>query len=132
MSTGGYSLSRVLIFSGIINYYCRFKPNCSEVLQPLTGFPKKGSRKFSMTPEATMVLKTAKEALSKVYVLGSINVDNKAVLVLETDVSTEAFGVELQQIIDGARQLYVILLTAQFKYGIFGHKLLTMSCNKVL
>lgn len=117
-------------FLGIVNYYRRFIPRCSELLSPLTDLLKKGPRKFLFTPEANSAFESAKEALSKVATLSHLSDDPNAVLILRTDASQSAIGAELQQAVNGeARPLSFFsqkLQPAQTRYSTFGRELLAI------
>ncbi|KAA3670915.1 uncharacterized protein DEA37_0004111 [Paragonimus westermani] len=91
---GDNALPNLRRFLGIADYYCRFIPNCSDMLKPLTDLLQNNPKKFVFTPETTTAF-------------NSVNTNEHARLVLETDASQSAVGAVLQQIIgDEIRPLF--------------------------
>ncbi|CAH8508541.1 unnamed protein product [Dicrocoelium dendriticum] len=117
-------------FLGMVNYYNRFIPDCSRLLQPLTDLLKGKSRKFEPTAEAIVAFDKIKQALSNATALSHMKTDVDAPLVLRTDASQTAVGAVLQQLINNQPQPLSFfskkLQPAQTRYSTFGRELLAI------
>ena len=117
-------------FLGIVNYYCRFIPKCSELLKPLTDLLKGNPKKLSLSSKAIEAFNLLKTQLSNVATLKHLQTDGSATLVLKTDASQYAVGAVLQQMIgDEIQPLSFFsrkLQPAQTRYSTFGRELLAI------
>ncbi|CAH8493835.1 unnamed protein product [Dicrocoelium dendriticum] len=117
-------------FLGMVNYYSRFIPDCSGLLQPLTDLLKGKSRKFEPTQEAIDAFDKIKHALSNATALSHLRTDVDATLILKTDASQTAVGAVLQQVINGQPEPLSFfsrkLQPAQTRYSTFGRELLAI------
>lgn len=115
-------------FLGMANYYCRFLPGSSAMLQPLTDLLKGNPKKLEITPEAEIAFQSVKQSLSTAVCLHHLNPE--ATLVLKTDASQNAVGAVLQQVLhDDVQPLEFFsrkLQPAQTRYSTFGRELLAM------
>ena len=115
-------------FLGMANYYNRFIPNFSSVLQPLTDLLRGNPKKISVTAEAEKAFSSVKASLAAATSLHHYNPE--ATLVLKTDASQLAVGAVLQQVIHGEVQPLEFfsrkLQPAQVRYSTFGRELLAI------
>ena len=72
------SLRRCL---GMVTYYCRFIPNCIQILHPLTDLLKCSAKHFTMTPEAEAVFATMKQHISNLTKLSHLSTSTEAHIV---------------------------------------------------
>ena len=91
-------------FLGMIQFYCRFIPDCAEILSPLYSLLSTGARMTHLlwSPETENCFLKAKQAMEKATVLAHLNYE--ANLELISDASDSAVGAVLQQISNGLRQ----------------------------
>ena len=91
-------------FLGMIQFYCRFIPDCAEILSPLYSLLSSGARMTHLlwSPETENCFLKAKQAVEKATVLAHPN--HEANLELVTDASDSAVGAVLQQVSNGLRQ----------------------------
>ncbi|CAH8550920.1 unnamed protein product [Dicrocoelium dendriticum] len=117
-------------FLGMVNYYGRFIPDCSKLLQPLTDLLRGKTRKFKPTNEAIDAFDKIKHALSNVTALSHLRTDVNTPLILKTDASQTAVGAVLQQLINGHPEPLSFfsrkLQPAQTRYSTFGRELLAI------
>ncbi|MBM6549403.1 reverse transcriptase family protein, partial [Streptococcus dysgalactiae] len=86
------SLHSLRRFSGIINYYCRFIPNCSELLQPLTDLLQSNPKQLVLPPPAIEAFNAAKSAIANATMLAHFNPDPHAELSLRAAAPQVAVG----------------------------------------
>jgi len=90
-------------FLGMINYYNRFIPKCSLLLQPLYSIIRPCKRGQSValvwTPEADIAYDAAKQTFSAVTTLSFPSQD--APMSITTDASNTGMGAVLQQYVEG-------------------------------
>ena len=88
----------------MIQFYCKFIPDCAEILAPLYSLLSIGARMTQLfwSPETENCFLKAKQAIEKATVLAHPN--HEANLKLITDASDSAVGAVLQQISNGLRQ----------------------------
>ncbi|CAH8493846.1 unnamed protein product [Dicrocoelium dendriticum] len=117
-------------FLGMVNYYGRFIPDCSKLLQPLTDLLRGKTRKFKPTNEAIDTFDKIKHALSNVTALSHLRTDVNTPLILKTDASQTAVGAVLQQLLNGHPEPPSFfsrkLQPAQTRYSTFGRELLAI------
>ena len=117
-------------FLGMVNYYARFIPNCSEILSPLTDLLKSNAKTLQLTTDALHAFDSVKDALSKVTSLSYLHPSISCTLILKTDASQSAVGAALQQVVDGAIQPLCFfsrkLQPAQTRYSTFSRELLAI------
>ena len=119
-------------FLGMINYYNRFIPNCSLLLQPLYAMlkpAKKGqSIKLNWTPETEEAFLNAKDILTTEPTL-SIPIP-EAETSISTDASNYGTGAVLQQFINGGWKPIAFFSqkfnNAESKYSTFDRELLAI------
>ena len=115
-------------FLGMANYYRRFVPDCSDILEPLTSLLKCNPKTFSPTQEAETAFQAIKCALAKSTSLSHIRPDLP--LILKTDASQSAVGAVLQQIQNGEPQPLSFfsrkLQSAQTRYSTLDRELLAI------
>ena len=119
-------------FLGMINYYNRFIPRCSLLLQPLYDIikpSKKGqSIKLIWEPSVESAFESAKDALSQVVTLSFPSPD--ADTCISTDASNIGSGGVLQQCINGAWKPIAFFSKkfnkAETKYSTFDRELLAI------
>ena len=120
-------------FLGMVNYYNRFVPNCSLMLQPLYAMVKPAKRgqsvKLNWTPQADDAFAAAKQALVDSATLTFPSPD--APTSIATDASDTGVGAVLQQWTDGAWRPVAYyskkFTTAESKYSAFDRVLLAIS-----
>ena len=124
------SVKKLKSFLGLLNYYRRFIPNCSHILQPLTDLLRSNAKDVIYTPEALKAFDAAKVALQDATMLFHLNSSPSTRLVLHTDASNHAVGAALHQIIDGVQQPLAFfsqkLSPSQSNYSTFGRELLAV------
>ena len=129
------SLTKLREFLGLVNFYRRFIPQCSHILQPLTdmlastGSTKKTSNTtLEWSESATSAFHTIKNALADATLLSHPKPD--AELCLMTDASDVAVGAVLQQRINNVWQPLGFfskrLQPAETRYSTFGRELLAV------
>ena len=122
------SLSKLRRFVGMVNFYRRFIPHCSELCQPLTDLLPLTKKQFHLTEAATEAIELIKDKLSQLINL--VPLDPSAQLVLSTDASSIAVGALLQQRTrNGLIPLAFFskkLQPAEQKYSTFGRELLAI------
>ena len=117
-------------FVGLVNFYRRFTPPFSSMLQPLTDLlagPKQPkSAAVALSESAIRAFTSAKEALAKATVLG--HPSSKASFGLVVDASDIGVGGALEQLRDGTWQPLSFfskrLQAPERKYSTFGRELL--------
>lgn len=122
------SIKQLQRFLGVFNYYRRFIPKCSDVLQPLTDLLRGSKKDLCFTPEALSAFESAKKAISHASSLTYPNTDPNTRLILSTDASSCAVGAVLQQFVNGQLQPLSFfsqkLSPSQCNYSTFGRELL--------
>ena len=117
-------------FLGMVNYYGRFIPRCSEILSPLTDLLKSNPKTLQLTDAAITAFQSIKDALSNVTSLSYLNPDVNCPLILKTDASQSAVGAVLQQVVaDQVQPLCFFsrkLQPAQTRYSTFSRELLSI------
>lgn len=117
-------------FLGMVNYYGRFIPNCSELLSPLTDLLKCNPKTLKLTNEALTAFQSIKDALSRVTSLSYLNPDASYPLILKTDASQSAVGAALQQVTNDTVQPLCFfsrkLQPSQTRYSTFSRELLAI------
>ena len=98
------SIRQLRHFIGMINFYRRFIPNCSTILQPLTNLLQMKNRNFSLEMDALHVFKAAKTALVNFTKLSYIKDDPQTHLTLTTDSSDAGVGAVVEQECDSQRK----------------------------
>jgi len=119
-------------FLGMINYYNRFIPKCSLLLQPLYSIIRPCKRGQSValvwTPEADIAYDAAKHALSAVTTLSFPSQD--APMSITTDASNTGTGAVLQQYVEGGWKPLAFfskkLNNAEQNYSTFDQELLAV------
>ena len=113
-------------FLGLYNFYRKFVPNCSSVLQPLNDLL--GKRKLNWTDNAHHAFVTAKEAIFQQALLAFLK--HGAPITLVVDVSEKGAGGALQQVVNGVPQPLMFFSqsfnAAQKRYSTFDRELLAM------
>ena len=117
-------------FLGMVNFYRRFIPQASDILQPLTdllGGPQRPKNcPLKLGTAAVTAFHAAKDALAAATLLIHPNPD--APLQLVVDASDVGVGGALQQLVDGAWQPLAFfskrMQPAQSRYSTFGRELL--------
>ena len=117
-------------FVGLVNFYRRFIPRCSSILQPLTDLlagPKQPkSAAVALSESAIRAFTSAKEALAKATLLA--HPSSQASLRLVVDASDIGVGGALEQLRDGTWQPLSFfskrLQAPERKYSTFGRELL--------
>ncbi|CAI2723349.1 unnamed protein product [Schistosoma spindalis] len=124
------SLNKLRRFLGMINFYRRFIPHCSAILQPLTEVLKGKAKKFTLPPEAKDAFSAAKTAIAATTMLTYINPNPEATLILCTDASQAAIGAVLQQRVNNEIKPLAFfskkLEPTQTRYSTFGRELLAI------
>ena len=124
------SLKSLRRFLGIINYYCRFIPDCSSVLQPLTDLLQANPKHLVLSPTAIDAFTAAKTAIANAAMLFHYNSDPNSELSIRTDASQVAVGAVLQQTSNGLHRPLAFfsrkLQPAQTRYSTFGRELLAI------
>ena len=129
------SLTKLREFLGLVNFYRRFIPQCSHILQPLTDMlaskgstTKTGNATLEWSEQATSAFHKIKNALADSTLLSHPKPD--AELCLMTDASDVAVGAVLQQRINNAWQPLGFfskrLQPAETRYSTFGRELLAV------
>ena len=95
------SLKSLRRFLGIINYYCRFIPDCSSALQPLTDLLQSDPKHLVLSPAAIDAFNVAKSAIANATMLYHYDPNPTSELSLRTDASQVAIGAVLQQTSNG-------------------------------
>ena len=118
-------------FLGMLNYYCRFIPQCALLLQPLYSMIQPAKRGQSITlvwtHEADKAFHSARTALTNV----SLDFPTPdAITSITTDASDTGIGAVLQQYVDGAWKPLAFfskkLKNAETKYSAFDRELLAI------
>ena len=91
-------------FIGMINFYRRFIPNCSTILQPLTNLLQRKNRNISLETDALHAFNAAKTALVNFTKLSYIKDDQQMHLTLTTDASDAGVGAVVEQECDSKRK----------------------------
>ena len=68
----------------MVNYYCKFVPNCAQILHSLTDLLKSNAEHYTMTPEAEVALTTKKQHLSQATKLSHLSTSTKAQIELRS------------------------------------------------
>ena len=129
------SLTKLREFLGLVNFYRRFIPQCSHIVQPLTDMlASTGSTKktrnttLEWSEPATSAFQKIKTALADSTMLS--HPKTNAELCLMTDASDVADGAVLQQNVDNVWQPLGFfskrLQPAETRYSAFGRKLLAV------
>ena len=122
------SFKQLRSFSGLVNFYRRFIPNCASLMQPLTDLLRGHTKKFVLSEDARTAFASLKQAISNIAEV--VHHDPDAPLALTTDASNTAVGAVLQQNIRG--KWYPVaffskrLLPAEARYSTFGRELLAL------
>ena len=122
------SLRKLREFLGLVNFYCRFIPQCASTMQPLTDLlsPKKTKDVLHLTEEAMQAFTAVKSDLYKATLL--VHPCPTSPYCLMVDVSNIAVGGVLQQRIHNIWQPIAFfskrLQPAEVKYSTFGRELL--------
>ena len=113
-------------FLGMINYYNRFIPHCSLLLQPLYSMVKPCKRgqsvTFEWTPEAEAAFSSAKEALCRVFTLFFSSPD------ANTSISTDASSIGVGDCWKPVAFFSKKFTPAEAKYSAFDRELLAIYC----
>ncbi|CAH8676919.1 unnamed protein product [Schistosoma rodhaini] len=124
------SLNKLRRFLGMFNFYRRFIPHCSDILQPLTEALKGKAKKFTLSSEAKDAFTAAKTAIASTTMLTYLSPDPEATLILCTDASQAAVGAVLQQRVNNEVKPLAFfskkLEPAQTRYSTFGRELLAV------
>ena len=91
------SMKQLRRFIGMINFYRRFIPKCSTILQPLTNLLQRKNRNISLETDALHTFNAAKTALVNFTKLSYIKDDPKMHLALTTDASDAGVGAVVEQ-----------------------------------
>ena len=125
------TLTKLREFLGLVNFYRRFIPQCSQVLQPLTDLLTNAGKKSTPLPwndTATASFHAIKTALANATLLAHPKPD--APLCVMTDASDVAVGAVLQQRVDNTWQPLTFfskrLQPAETRYSTFGRELLAI------
>ena len=94
----------------MINFYRRFIPNCSTILQPLTNIQQKKNRNISLETDVLHAFNTAKAALVNFTKLSYIKDNPQICLTLTTDALDTSVGALVEQEC-GSTQTYRILFS---------------------
>ena len=117
-------------FLEMVNYYCRFIPNCSGLFGPLTDLLKQDTKQLFFTPEADSAFSAIKKQLSHLTSLTHLKTIPNVQLCLKTDASQSAVGAVLQQLVHIEIQPLSFfsckLQPAQTRYSTFGRELLAI------
>nr|VZH92911.1 unnamed protein product [Spirometra erinaceieuropaei] len=114
-------------FLGMVNFYRRFLPNCTDTILPLTSLLSGGSKRtFELTPAALTSFGQVKALLAHATLLTHFHAD--APISLTVDASNVAVGAVLQQSLpDSTVPLAFFskkLAKAEARYSAFGRELL--------
>ncbi|CAH8500953.1 unnamed protein product [Schistosoma haematobium] len=122
------SFKKLRRFLGMINFYRRFIPKCTDLTKPLTDLLRGRAKSLAMTPQAIQAFDQLKSALSTEALLARRKVD--APLAIMTDASNVAVGAVLQQRVNEQWQPLAFfskkLNATQTKYSTFGRELLAI------
>ena len=129
------SLTKLREFLGLVNFYRRFIPQCSQVIQPLTDMlrstgstQKARNTSLEWSAPATTAFDKIKDTLAQSTMLSHPQPD--AELCLMTDASDVAVGAVLQQKVDNHWQPLGFfskrLQPAETRYSAFGRELLAV------
>ena len=116
-------------FLGLVNFYRRFIPNCTEIMEPLNkllGAPEVGTHHFTWSEESATAFTAIKAALAKATLL--VHPKSYAATCIMTDASNCAVSTVLQQYI-GDRWCPIAyfsgkLRPAETRYSTFDYELL--------
>ena len=110
-------------FTGMVNFYQRFMPNCSTILLPQRNLQTKMNQGIMLEGNALYAFHTAKTALADFTKLSFIGNDPRTRRFLTTDASDAEVGVVVQQELNSQRKLIMFfsvnLLQARVKYSCF-------------
>ena len=124
------SMKQLRRFIGMINFYRRFIPKCSTILQPLTNLLQRKNRNISLETDALHAFNAAKTALVNFTKLSYIKDDPKTHLALTTDASDAGVGAVVEQEYDSQRKPIAFfsakLSPAQRRYSTFSRELLAI------
>ncbi|CAH8674423.1 unnamed protein product [Schistosoma haematobium] len=124
------SWNKLRRFLGMINFYRRFIPHCSDILQPLTEVLKGKVKKFTLPSQAKDAFSAAKTAIASTTMLTYLSPDPEATLILCTDASQAAVGAVLQQRVNNEVKPLAFfskkLEPTQTRYSTFGRELLAI------
>ncbi|CAH8534467.1 unnamed protein product [Dicrocoelium dendriticum] len=117
------SIKKLRRFVGMVNFYRRFIPHCSELAQPLTELLKLDAKSFSFTESAKRAFSDLKHQLATATLL--VHLDPKAPLQLTVDASDAAVGGELYPVAFFSKKLQ----PAERRYSTFSRELLAIYLN---
>lgn len=110
---------------GMVNWYRRFIPNCSEVLQPISNLTKKGV-KFNWTDDAQRSFDKVKQLLSSAPVL--VNPDYDKPFFIRCDASTEGIGSVLFQRNDSGDERPIAYLSQKLNKAQKNYSVTELEC----
>ncbi|KAA3680865.1 uncharacterized protein DEA37_0003115 [Paragonimus westermani] len=115
-------------FSGLVNYYRRFIPNCAKLMQPLTDLLRGNKRTLHLTPKSSTAFANVKQALASSVMLHFQQPD--APISITVDASDTAIGAVLQQAVHEKWQPIAFfsqrLSDTEMRYITFGRELLAV------
>ena len=122
------SIRKLRAFLGLVNFYRRFVPHCSALLQPLTDLLRGNKRKLCLDENALKAFNDIKQALVDATLL--VHVDPTAPISVAVDASDTAVGAVLQQHVGDEWQPLSFfskrLQPAECRYSTFGRELLAI------
>ena len=89
------SVKQLRCFIGMINFYRRFIPNCSTIIQPLTNLLQKKNRNISLETDTLPAFNATKTTLVNFTKLHYIKDDPQTHLTLTTDASDATLNANL-------------------------------------
>lgn len=124
------SIKQLRRFIGMINFYRRFIPNCSNILTPLTDLLQKKNKTITLENEALDAFRAAKTALGNFSKLSFLEDDPQSDIYLTTDASETAIGAVIEQVSPSQRKPIAFfsakLSPAQSRYSTFTRELLAI------
>ena len=124
------SMKQLRRFLGMINFYRRFIPNCSAILQPLTDTLEKKNRTIKIEGSTLDAFHSAKHALANFTKLSYVHGDPSTRLFLTTDASEVGAGAVVEQEVNSERRpiafFSVKFSPTQQRYSTFSRELLAM------
>ena len=125
------SQCKLRTFLGLVNFYCRFLPDCARVLQPLTQLLsncKSSTKSIAWGDDVATAFSTIKEMLAQATLL--THPKPEAPTNIMTDASDTAVGTVLQQHINGEWHPIAYfskkLKPAESRYSAFNRELLAV------